>query len=458
MKKGIIITILLATIVTAYCQTDTITPCQRYNLYLYDSLWADNFSQHCQGSCDIRGSKWETVEGSPAIVLRKCHTDTALRIAGIAAPIWIDSTSAAYNSPNRLPEYFYLYAKTDTGFTLLGSARWDNNEPTKLMQFFGIKGRGFRTPNTRANGDPYGNLISDYPVFEAYFDKPITVTDTFYVGGSTFNNYNVGQIMAFPRTRYIRWKYTYSLHNDICMQYIPNPTTTDLIMYTGTEGSNIQDTCFLSNHLLDKGFGCIFPIIDTSNNSIVPQNDTCLGSTGLRILDISGRNVTITWNEDGSANNWELAIVKGDTVTAAPQNGIINSYSGNWIQIYYLDSAWYSIFLRTVCNADNGLYSEWSEAVRFQIPIPDTTNTGFETSLAEYYTTVSPNPTNGVIDIFSSFKIKQISVITSTGSPVFEGICNSHHEKIDIKDYPSGTYFVRIHTTEGIVTKKIVKR
>ena len=448
---------MLATIFTAYCQTDTIGPCQRYNLYLYDSLWADNFSQHCQGSCDIRGSKWETVEGSPAIVLRKCHTDTAIRIAGIAAPIWIDS-SYAYNSIQRLPEYFYIYAKTDTGITLLGSARWDNNEPTKQMQFFGIKGRGFGTPNTRANGDPYGDIISDYPVFEAYFDKPITVSDTFYVGGSTFNNYNAGQIMAFPRTRYIRWEYTYSLHNDICMQNIPNPTTSDLIMYTSSEGGTINDSTFHSNNLLYKGFGCIFPIIDTTQGTIDPQPDTCIGSTGLRILDISDRNVTITWNEDGSSNNWELAIVKGDTATAVPQNGIINNYNSNLVQLYYLDTTWYTIFLRTVCNASNALYSEWSDPVRFLIQEADTTTTGIETSLAGYYTIVSPNPTDGIMDISSSFKIKQISVITTSGKPVYELNCHSHHEKININNYPSGTYYVRINTTEGVVTKKIIKR
>ena len=141
MKKTVFI-IFVAFFSVGYCQIDTIHTCERFAKYQYDSLWADNFSMHCQGSCDIRGSVWETVPYRPSIVTRQCHTDTTIYIAGIAAPVYYDTT-INYSDNNRVPEYFYLYTINGTEMTELGNVRWDNTIPNKVMQFYGLTGSGF---------------------------------------------------------------------------------------------------------------------------------------------------------------------------------------------------------------------------------------------------------------------------------------------------------------------------
>lgn len=447
MKRKTAIILFLSVVAAAHCQMDTIEPCQRYERYLYDSLWADDFSQNCNGNCDIRGFWWQVNYNSPSIVLRSCHSDTMVTLVGIAAPLMELCNNASYAS--RSPEYFYLYKRDSTGFVQLQSARWDTAVPRKVMKLYGygLTG-GF---DYGVIPDPAATYAHPHPVYEAYFDKPVQINGDFYVGGSI----NSGRCVASnglsePMTIYIRWA---SLHD--CWQTLPHPETTDLVMYTDEYSTN---TTFGSNYALWPGFGCIFPILQLPGDSIPAYPDTCLGTRGLRVLDISGRNATLTWDADGTASQWELSIVKGDTATATPDNGVVNSYGSNLAQLYYLDSAWYTIFLRTVCSAEGDVRSEWSDTVRFQIPQPDTSDVAVPTSLADRCTIVSPNPTGGQVSVFSSFEIRQITVVAANGQTVLTQPCSGHSASLDLAAIAPGTLFVQVHTVAGTVTRKLVKK
>lgn len=435
---------------------DTITPCQRYERYLYDSLWADDFSKNCNGFCDIRGMVWRIgYTNLPAIVMRPCHTDSTLTISGIAAPMLELCSPDSYSA--RPPEYFYLYKLDSTGFVELASTRWDTAEPSKVMQMYGLGelggfngfGNGYHSNDTM-----FSSTISSHRVYEAYFDKPIQVSGDFYVAGSVHEGscMNSNGIQT-PLTMYLRW--TYPTITDECGHIIPDPMYTDLVRYYDED---MTDNNFVPNGLLWPGFGCIFPILQLPGDSIPTQPDTCYGTTGLRLLDVSGRNATLTWNDNGTASQWQLAIIKGDTATATPDNGIINNYGSNLVQLYYLDSTWYTVYVRTVCDADRNVYSEWSNPLHFVIPQPDTAALQTEPTLAERYTVVSPNPTDGRVNVFSSFKISRIEVIATDGKALLSQVFDTHSATIDLPALPAGTLFVRIRTEAGTVTRKIVKK
>ena len=451
MKRITTIILLLAAIATAQCQMDTIEPCQRYEHYLYDSLWADNFSQNCNGSCDIRGMIWRIAFGTPAIVLRPCHTDTMLTIIGIAAPQMEICTPESYT--NRVPEYFYLYTRDSNEFVQLKSIRWDTAVPHKVMQMYGFGEYG---GYHNSLNDPNATYVSSYRVYEAYFEKPIQITGDFYVGGSIFSGAGTNEYgIMYPLTLYTRWGYIPVWINRYCRETIPDPVMTNPVLYMNENSTN---TTFIPNGSLWPGFGNIFPILKLQNDSVPTSLDTCLGSNGLRVLDASGNNVTLTWNNNSTASQWQLAIVKGDTATATPENGTINSYGTNLAQLYYLDSAWYTVYLRTVCDANLGHYSQWSDTIHFQIPSPDTTFASIEPSLAERFTIVSPNPANNNISIFSSFKINHIDIIAADGTTLLSQKNDSNQVAVDLSAIPAGTLFVRISTEAGTVTKKIVKK
>ncbi len=74
--------------------------------------------------------------------------------------------------------------------------------------------------------------------------------------------------------------------------------------------------------------------------------------------------------------------------------------------------------------------------------------------------TISPNPTNGVVHVvLPEESMNELVVISSLGQIVLKiEISNSNrNQKIDLSDYPSGIYLLKVETKEGIITKKIWK-
>ncbi len=69
---------------------------------------------------------------------------------------------------------------------------------------------------------------------------------------------------------------------------------------------------------------------------------------------------------------------------------------------------------------------------------------------------VFPNPTNGLIHIKSNhlFEILEITLYNTLGTNIKINLTN---ESIDLSDISSGIYFLRLKTSKGMITKKIMK-
>ena len=122
---------------------------------------------------------------------RTCVTDVPLSVVGIAAPACIDCLiiypGQSYcildsSIENRLPEYFQLYQQEGNSIVFKDEARWDTLTPQHAFQI-----KAFR--EVCCDGlNPYIDYDHYFPLYEAYFDKPVIVHDTFYVGGTIKNN------------------------------------------------------------------------------------------------------------------------------------------------------------------------------------------------------------------------------------------------------------------------------
>ena len=84
------------------------------------------------------------------------------------------------------------------------------------------------------------------------------------------------------------------------------------------------------------------------------------------------------------------------------------------------------------------------------------------TGIAEYLNqaiTVYPNPTEGNVTIRNSqFTIHNVDVYNAFGQLLYSVSVNDRNVVIDMTDYSAGLYFARITTSEGIVTKRFVKK
>ena len=72
---------------------------------------------------------------------------------------------------------------------------------------------------------------------------------------------------------------------------------------------------------------------------------------------------------------------------------------------------------------------------------------------------IYPNPTSGNIFINTQERLERVSIMNITGSEVFHLEDLQETTQIDLSGLPTGLYFVKVQTTDGIfITRKVVKR
>ena len=68
---------------------------------------------------------------------------------------------------------------------------------------------------------------------------------------------------------------------------------------------------------------------------------------------------------------------------------------------------------------------------------------------------VYPNPTNGQINVEAE-GLKHIAISNMLGQQIFNGSANGDAFEYDFGQYGAGVYLVRIETSEGVATKRVV--
>lgn len=161
----------------------------------------------------------------------------------------------------------------------------------------------------------------------------------------------------------------------------------------------------------------------------------------------------VRWNQiEGNAS--ELALCKGDE----NEWDTISVQEYDFTDVNDLDyDQWYTVKIRAICDSNS--VSEWSDTVMFYVPNPDTT--GGDDTLSIITTSspgllIMPNPTDGITDIISQYKMSKIELFGSNGKCVMSKKADSVNETLDLRSLPSGLYIVRITTVDGVMTKRLV--
>ena len=401
--------------------------------YYWDSNWVD-----VKGTCLVTNTGmifYKTSHG------RYCYTDSSLRVIGIAAAIVV----ADDTTKDILPEYFQLYEigdSCDLDLRLLAEARWDTVIPHKRIGFC-----------TYMSNEDY------YPVYEVYFDKPYIVADSFYVvctGNSNFRAQNErgyvtqpyrGHALIRAFDAYSRWwqEPPYIIRRSYEPTYDPN---------------TLWNMKWARCELESKDFLAIFPIFDTTGmyrGGGTVHDTTCLQEVrGLSVLDVNAESTTLMWDSEGQTV-WEVSY--GHSGTPADSGTILNTTSSITTLEGLDTSSWYVAYVRSICP--NSAPGAWSDSVRFYVPA-DTTHriepTGTP-SLISLYTQIMPNPAKDEVMVISSFSISQIEVFSLAGKLLDSfDYGNVLQARLRVDSYPSGAYFIRVHTPSGTTTKKLIIR
>ena len=387
----------------------------------------------------------------PRINAKPFYVEDSLIVIGIASGGLKLESSAPETPDDTLAEYFQLYEATDTSYVKVAEVRWDTlSSVDKCFEFI------FH--------EQQGSGIYRYaciPVYEAYFDSPVVVRDSFYVG---FTQYNNGQWLKLNAAGN---HYLYSPKPTKVRIYsimLPKPVDPKLIpcmphvkvKFLPIEGDFYQtrypwvDTTIWYTAYEPDVYHPLFPIFDTTGYY---RADTCADVTNFAVLGTDSISALLSWDSIGNSIGWELAY---GTMGTLPDEANILEMSSTVHRLSGLDSGtWYVAYVRAKCN--NGEYSNWSNGIEFYIT-GDTVSSpiSIQTTLLEKYTHLMPNPSNDVLTIFSSFSMKRIEVYSMNGVLVESMDCEGVSTQLTVAEYPKGVYIVKIYTPKGVATKKLV--
>ena len=187
MKRthAIAIFVLMLTAAGAVGAQQTLIPWnqRKADLYYWGSNWVDSSLMAYPNENLYQKVDWNVGD---LFIGRACVTSLPMRVIGIAAPVRILNTgfSEGYTSETRLPEYYRLYQQEGDSIVLVKEIRWDTATPSFLFE-------------ERAKTS-LGQSRDTFDLYEAFFEKPIMVHDTFYVGGTTHNNLAYGNHPEHP--------------------------------------------------------------------------------------------------------------------------------------------------------------------------------------------------------------------------------------------------------------------
>ena len=452
MKKTyFIIAVLMGIQTLAVAQTphpiDTIF--NREPTYFYDSLWhdsADYYIPMSERTCEYHNG----CAGAYIETGKYFHTDSTLLIVGVAVSIKTELNP--FSAPNSrvlidgemryLPtdssfdnwyEYLRLYEPCDTGLVMLAQGTFNAIDTARRMRLFSHKQCDWYSPG-------YDTMVySRYvPIYEVYFDKPVTMTGTFVVSVTDHNDILDRQSYSFPGlgARPIGIS-SYTFRD-------PFPVPCDHHHIRTVECSLLRNwTRFVCDG--DAPYDVvIFPIIDTV------QPLKCEAVTEMSVYQDSAAAI-VSWSRGQYNLGWQVAY--GPASEDPEGYAVVAATSEAYALRGLTPGEEYAVRVRANCFSDT-TYSDWSDTLHFTRP---TATQGITpaASLAPHVC-LSPNPAHGKVSVCSAFALRRITLYDMQGRPALDTDAQGLTATLDVSALPKGTYLVGILTAHGHCTQRLV--
>lgn len=425
-------------------------------------------------------------------------TPTPLQVVGLAffppliTPPGFSNDPYYYYDTTILREYLYLCeAGEDTTYEL-ARVRWlpadtsrfikfthtESSNVDDKMDFLHYASIAQTSPFDTAccGGVPYTHITN---VAEYYFDTPITVTDSFYVGCSNISydpghpSYSAGDL--YPASRYIT-----ALMADVhpnCNGDSAEWATT--FMYNYWYPTNMEDVCrifwpaIIENHWSDYGVDpysrsmlpdgtfyvqtpyipLVFPIVMV--DTTVPPRSYCPKVENLQISSNDPGCIDLSWDAFvNHRNGYDISYGRVNE----PQNQWSTLFvSTNFAHICDLDTHFFYMFrIAPVCDStQNGAQWITSPIIR---PIGNDTLAVAEPSALARHTSLSPNPTSGSVHLHSDYVVTRLDLYDTQGRHLDNHAYPGLDIDLDLSLYAPGLYHLVITTSQGITTKQIIKK
>ena len=319
--------------------------------------------------------------------------------------------------------YAYLYGVSNGEVYCIDSVKWiRHNNPYRYFEY-----QWYIPPEY----DPLYPPVVTYS-YEFYFDKPVSVADTFLIGVRYPYLNDIAQI-------YARWDETGCTSKNIQWDY-----------------HNIQEVSaseidFCNHHIREPSglWGCYFPIL-------TPRDTTrCYPVREVSMFTATDTSITLTWRAD-NATQWEVEYAEADGMTAYTVTTTTPRVTLTGLR----PTTTYLAHVRAWCARDSE-YGEWSPFMELQTTAhqPDDTTQGPDTvsvDVVGLFTRLAPNPATGLVTVQSSYSLNHVAVYDVQGHLVLEQKAAGTAATFDVGRLPKGVYVVSIRTAAGTTTKRLL--
>ena len=367
------------------------------------------------------------------ICLDYMYTPRGINIIGLA----VSAAAIGYREP-LMQESLLLYDARHDSLSLLKSVPWH-----ALDSFYHMKVE-CHCKRTSLAGEICCFATERYyrtvRVCEYYFDRPIYVEDSFYVGRTDYsithpnNNEN-------PAVGGYNQIYTWGC--DHCPTLRHRRKIFGHFTSYGYDG--LLHTDSLWHDVYDPAYGMVFAIY---RDSVPPP---CAVPTGFRAERRQDSCLSVCWDADTTHLAWELSFgVLGsprDRYTTITCDSSHHTFCG------LSEDETYAVYVRGVCNDSGTLHSDWSNInlVYLNMPLAGTDDVTSSDGI-----TLRPNPASRQVTVSAVLPLLHVEVYDLAGRLVETRQPSGTTLQLDLKTYPGGTYLVKVTTQNGTSTKKLV--
>lgn len=395
--------------------------------------------------------------GIPYEVLIRHYTETPLQVIGIAGTLYARGMQEPplmefWNFDSTYdPEYFRLYQCHTDSLEKKIDLRYRVSDPYRVV---GIPEKS--TYHGCCDSITYRDTYY-FRLYEEYLDKPVTVTDSFYIGATTYS------LMSEPEGPYQNPQQ----HSNVAFPYGASSQN-------GLNGSSECRDChmpanhyritFLKNinslhagtvlHRDDAKIMYFFPIVLIDTTFANPGEPyTCPSVSYFRAAATWEDGGTLMWDVHARHRLWQVRVC---VAGSSPDQFLIDTC----VNVPYftvsglLDSTHYSAYIRAVCeHYGDTLFSEWSNPLDLYTIVDIDSPDQFGS-----FVSLIPNPANDNVQVLSNSPLERIELYDLKGRLVLSSEARGVSHNIDVKALPRGMYIVVTRNQLGTFTNKLVLR